>query len=709
MKYIHIIPLVALSAMCLTSCYDQKMDWYDDPTHGEVTTAELPLALAEKISRYDVIKSYIPNAGFQMGIGMGVDLYMDDPAYREIVDANFNSATCGNAMKHQSVVNEKGIMDFTKIDDFFAVLPAGIDVYGHNLIWHSQQNATYLNSLIAPTRIGNLIGNGTFEEEETVWDTWGNGSAKRSEKGEGYNSDYCMVLTNNASGSEWDSQSGYVAPIENGKTYTFSARVKSSVPDGNLQLIVQNSSTYVQEGYKSTDVGTEWKEFTTSITVSKDVNRLVINFGKVAGTYYIDDIVFKEYAEAENLFTNSDFESASISPWSAWGNGTSALSEQGEGYQSDYALVLTNSASGSEWDAQCAHSVAMEVGKTYNFSGKVKSSVPDGYLQLIVQNSSNYAQEGYKGTSVGTEWQDFKTSITVTKEVDRLVINFGKVAGTYYLDDLSFTTEGGEDITIEKTDEEKTELIEGAMTDWIKGIVTHCKDRVTAWEVLNEPLRDNGTLRDGSLDSDTEDGSHFYWMKYLGKDYAVKAFQLARQYGNPGDKLFINEYGLESTSPTKLNALIDYVKYIESKGATVDGIGTQMHIYLDCDRSGIEKAFQTLAATGKLIKITELDVRFKATMENDSPISPTADEYAQQAELYQFVVDAYMKYIPAAQQWGITLWGLSDNAIEHEYWIPNDAPCVFDKDYKRKHAYKTFCDGLAGRDVSEDFTGELKY
>lgn len=45
---------------------------------------------------------------------------------------------------------------------------------------------------------------------------------------------------------------------------------------------------------------------------------------------------------------------------------------------------------------------------------------------------------------------------------------------------------------------------------------------------------------------------------------------------------------------------------------------------------------------------------------------------------------------------------------EHEYWIPDDAPNIFDANYARKHAYKGVCDGLAGRDVSEDFSGELQ-
>jgi hypothetical protein len=83
---------------------------------------------------------------------------------------------------------------------------------------------------------------------------------------------------------------------------------------------------------------------------------------------------------------------------------------------------------------------------------------------------------------------------------------------------------------------------------------------------------------------------------------------LARQYGNSSDKLFINDYGLEN-SLAKCDGLIDYVSYIESKGAQVDGIGTQMHLSLSADTSKIAQMFQKLAATGKLIKISEFDIQ----------------------------------------------------------------------------------------------------
>jgi len=181
----------------------------------------------------------------------------------------------------------------------------------------------------------------------------------------------------------------------------------------------------------------------------------------------------------------------------------------------------------------------------------------------------------------------------------------------------------------------------------------------------------------------------------------VKAFKLAREYGNPDNVLFINDYNLEY-SLQKCDGLIEYVQYIESQGATVDGIGTQMHISITSDTAKIRQMFQKLGATGKLIKVSELDIKVNTS-------SPTLDDYAKQSEMYRFVIESYKKYIPKDKQYGITIWGVSDHPDEHEYWIPDDAPNLWDKEYKRKHAYKGTADGLAGKDVSVDFSGELVY
>ena len=59
-------------------------------------------------------------------------------------------------------------------------------------------------------------------------------------------------------------------------------------------------------------------------------------------------------------------------------------------------------------------------------------------------------------------------------------------------------------------------------------------------------------------------------------------------------------------------------------------------------------------------------------------------------DTYRMIVESYKANVPEAQQSGITVWSLSDNEAEHEYWLKGQVPNLFDKDYKGKWAYKGF-------------------
>lgn len=741
MKYRNMLPFVALSALALTSCDDNKMEWYQDPAHGAITSSELPLQLAEKISRYEPLKAYLSDPNFKLGIGVGMDEYLGDEITTTIVNENFNDLTIGYAMKHAPMVDSKGNLKFDKVDQLFAkTTEAGVSIYGHCLVWHSNQNASYLNSLIAPEVIPgpagtNLLQNGAFDENIASWGSWGSGKSvveHSATEGVGEAKGCIKAVTNATSSGIWDLEiESEKVPLIEGHRYQISFFIKSEgvgavrlafkgmnteYPNVNGQETIATSNNWQQIVYNKELIGTDLMPADGS-----DELQFRFDIGSVANmTYYIDDVVvidLEDESAVVNLISNGDFEGNTINPWGAWSSGTAVISEEGEGYEGKYSMKLTSSVdggAGSAFKAQAGYSfnTPLEVGKTYEFSAMVKASVSTT-LQIQIQNSVDYDGECYVDGNVNTTWTEFKKEFTVTKEdMNRLCINFGVSAGDYYIDNIvlsekiaevrSIVRASGPTI-IEKTDEEKEEIIKEAMKSWISQMVTHCKNNVHAWDVVNEPMDDGkpSSIKSGKNKTDFA-SDEFYWQDYFltPKDYAVEAFNLARQYGNADDKLFINDYNLEY-SLAKCDGLIEYVKYIESKGATVDGIGTQMHIAIDSNKDNIAQMFQKLAATGKLIKVSELDIKVNTS-------SPTTENLAQQAEMYQYVIDMYKKYIPQNQQYGITIWGVSDNEKEHVNWIPDDAPNLWDANYARKHAYKGVADGLAGKDVSEGFTGDLQ-
>lgn len=754
MKLNKIILPVMACALTLSGCYDEKMEWGKPDGHGDVNISDIPLALKEKLANYDYIKAYAKQYAPHMtiGLGLGADQYISDPQYKQVADDNFQLFTTGNAMKHQAVVKSDGSLDFTTIDAFLQAVPTDIKIYGHNFLWHTQQNQNYLKSLIAPTMkvessggVANILsGDATDFNGGTTggWGSWGsNKDSQTIEEGAGSDGTPCMVLKNLGDGNAWEAQCGYTLSdfLQVGKTYMIKFKAKSTSGAGYLQFQYQNGTTYgSQGGYNDFNIGTDWNDFEYEFTPDyEDINRIILNFGKVGATYYIDDIQFGLKVEdpMTNVLSgdNSDFEGGTKGSWGSWGNNsTTSVSASGEGYNSNYCIVLVNPTDGSDYyAAQLAYTFddPLKVGETYVIQFYAQTSLTGAGVQFATQNSNDYSGEGYHAIPLSSEWVLCEHEYTCSKEgINRILINFGKNAATFYLDNIKFgvkkataraLTRGTSITYVPKSAEEKKAALLSAMEAWIKGMAQHPgMERVTEWDVINEPIGDNSkwrgfdnTFMDGdsapveneesglTLNWGNEAGNgHFYWGYYIGKEYATKAFEYARKYCSTGTKLYVNDYNLES-SPNKLAALIDFVQYIEDNGQEVDGIGTQMHVSSSITKDQVDAMFKTMAATGKLIRVTELDVQVGTT-------TPSAEQLATQAEVYQMIFDSYRINVPQAQQSGITIWTLTDSKKEHEYWLPNDAPNLFDANYERKHAYKGVCDGIAGKDISEDFSGD---
>ncbi len=727
MKKLKILSLFVLCSLLLPSCEREIMEWEERPEDERVTRAELPLELAEKIERYAPLKTY---ADYVLGAGIGMDLYMNDEIYRNIVNENFDEVTVGYAMKHGAMVNSQGEINFAPVDAFIAMTnEAGIDVYGHTLVWHANQNAAYLNSLIAPTVIPGSSGanaldiSGLQDGSFTGWSKNNPGDGITVVEGEGLGDDgkAIKLVAGSGAANPWDLQLATPqVPVVEGHEYEVSFYIRSDQPGKGRVSFSGLANNYPwQDWYATGGEATEAFETTSQWQQVKFVVNdytgtsfgMSLDLGYLPGvTYYIDVDSFSVVdldadAEVVNLISNGDFENGTLDPWNGWGNSsTRAVSAEGEGYNSTYAMVLTNPSEAQLYEAQQVYTLSepLEQGTEYTVSFYVKSSVP-ATIQFQLQNP-DYAADYSGGIEVGTTWQQVVRTITpTTGDRNKLVFDFGQTPATIYIDDVVLTSgevaAGSPPVIIEMSDEEKAEVIGDAMEHWITEMVTRYTAEVTAWDVVNEPMKEGGSLRDGNVTDPASDD--FYWVKYLGKDYAVTAFKLAREHAEPSDLLFINDYNLEA-SMAKLDGLIDYVNYIESQGATVDGIGTQMHVSLNTSRENIVEMFQKLAATGKIIKVSELDVRLGTA-------SPTTQQLADQADMYQFIFDSYREYIPAAQRYGVTIWSVSDNPQEHEFWLPDESPNLWDANYERKHAYKGVADGLAGRDVSEDFTGELEY
>lgn len=289
---------------------------------------------------------------------------------------------------------------------------------------------------------------------------------------------------------------------------------------------------------------------------------------------------------------------------------------------------------------------------------------------------------------------------------------FGE-ANTYYFDDIVWEIEESGN-KIPQTPEEKADTLTWAMDRWIEGMMAATEGYVLDWDVVNEPLSGADGNGDGKYDlqsasnvSEADATNNFYWQDYLGENYVRTAVQLARTYGPADMKLFVNDYNLESDwdDNQKLKSLIQWIEQWESDGETViDGIGTQMHVSYYANpaiqaskEEHIVQMYELMAATGKLVRITELDMGY--VDENGTSVQTkqmTEAQHKAMGEFYKFIIRKYFEIIPANQRYGIAHWCPTDSP-ESSSWRGGEPVGLWTEGgYYRKHTYAAFADGLAG-------------
>lgn len=678
------------------------------------------VVVQEDIDAYPALKTYInrtAHPNFRLGVAGSLSDYLTKGVMYRLANKNFDEFAVGYEMKHGAVVQANGSLALDKVKDFLsATSQAGMSVYGHTLVWHSNNNATYLKGLLSPMVVttpafNNDLGIAALQNKTfTGWNLANAGAGITIADGEGMAAGTKAIKLVSTAGSSSATDLQLITPaIAVNKTHRYEVVVyiKSDVVgEGRITFEGLNNNTpqidYTKSGTATATftTGISWKEIRFQLTdFAADNIKLHFDLGYKPGvTYSIDVNTLYVYDTqgaplVTNLVTSGDFESGSA--WSGWGNSsTRGISADGMGYNNKgKAMYVTNpSKTTNYWDVQTSYAFAapLKNGETYNLSFWVKGTAA-GTIRPELQ-SANYSSNGYGQVPVTTSWTQVNIATTATSaDRIRLIVSYGEFAGTVYIDDVvlkSASATGGSTITVDKTATEKAVIITGAMDKWISGMLGVSKSYVKAWDVVNEPMDDGKPyeLKTGIGQTNLA-ADIFHWQDYMSKDYAVTAFKMARQYGNAGDIHFINDYNLEYNLD-KCRGLIAFVGYIESKGAKVDGIGSQMHISTTTDKAKIAESFRLLAATGKLIKISELDigVGVKTT-------EATAEHYKAQADMYKYVIDKYFELIPAKQRYGITIWSPLDSPVS-SYWRAGEPIGLWTEAYVRKLAYKYVAEAL---------------
>ena len=737
------------------SCADDK--FVDFKTEKPESIAQY-----EYLNAYDALKTYIDRSthpNFKLGVGVAANDFLKGEMVRSVAVANFDEVVAGNAMKYASIVADDGSMDFGTVTKFVeAAKTSGLTVYGHTLCWHSQQNNKWLNSLIAnkpkpvdPSSVNRVLHIVAGEPKDNVWD-WEiyYDLDNVLEIGKQYTLTLRIKGSNPGAFSFWPgmkdgSNTHYGFPectsgegwIDNTIVFTPTSSIDRLrfcfgklggdlyFDDVVLKADGSEANLLVNSSFDEDDIS-HWT------TVSwMGLSYGVEELGESGSTVWFESIITNGDAEGEDVSCFYATEDGKGGPYAA------PIGETGTGADGVGRAFIVKSADNPAEDHSTQFFVkantVLKEGDICKLSFKYKADKAAGSDSQTHKKPGEYIFYD-AGVSVNftTQWQKFEKEFTVTEQ---MVTNEGvqpfqtiawnlakfKEANTYYFDDIEFGIQKKAE-GIPLTPEEKKEVLTNELERWIKGMMEACGGSVTAWDVVNEPISGGGDDGNGNYalqsatnpDDNGVGGQNFYWQDFLGDDYVRIPIKFARKYfaengGNSGDlKLFINDYNLESwwDNNKKVKSLINWIKRWESDGETkIDGIGTQMHVsYIlnEADQKKQEESivnmFELLAASGKLIKITELDMGIveKAFGEGIKTELVTFEQYQKMSDFYKFIIQKYFEIIPVAQQYGITQWAATDSPADSG-WRKGQPIGLWDLNYNRKYTYAGFADGLAGK------------
>ena len=700
-------------------------------------------------ANYDYLKDYRPlkeyinyekYPNFKLGIGTTVSEYLNNSTFKGLINDNFTETVAGNAMKMSSCVNGNGDMNFSTVKSYVkAATEAGLNVYGHTLAWHSQQANAWLRSLIkdkpAPKDGEANVSTYVTVVAKDFTTSAGQKVGWTSDKSQyGFtisfsNSDGMKVHTTKKCPNSWDVQFLAVTDmtLEAGADYKVTMMVKGT-SDGKFHTKLGSWNDGVTLDLPFT---TEWKEVVIDYKNAKGGDFYMLQCGDFVGDIYVKNITI----EKEVLSREITEERRCLV--------IKATAKTADAWDNQFWIVTGDFAEGA----------------SYEFTADVRADKAASASTQIHTAPGTYVHyEALGNISFTTDWKTLKLSGKLSKAGSSIAFNLNEFAGAnnYYFDNLSFKVNGvetlkngnleGTDVSsfytkvdkvmldavisdkityiytpspIPLTQDEKIEALSGAMEKWIKGMMEACDGKVKAWDVVNEAISGGGNDGEGNYalqhaneyvpGGTTWDvgGDNFYWQDHMGDlEYVRTAVRLARKYGPEDIKLFINDYNLESDwdDNKKIKSLINWIKKWEADGETkVDGIGTQMHIscYMNAGtqkskEDHIVKMFQLMAASGKLVRVSEMDMGMVDASGNKVNTNNMTEEmHKRMANFYQFIVEKYLEIIPAEQQWGICQWCPTD-APSNSGWRGGEPVGFWDLNYYRKHAYAGIAEGLGG-------------
>jgi endo-1,4-beta-xylanase len=229
------------------------------------------------------------------------------------------------------------------------------------------------------------------------------------------------------------------------------------------------------------------------------------------------------------------------------------------------------------------------------------------------------------------------------------------------------------------------------MRDHIQTVVGRYKGKIQSWDVVNEALNEDGSLRQSQ------------WFKIIGPDYIEKAFQFAHE-ADPNAQLTYNDYNLENEA--KRNGAIALVKKLQADGVPISVVGLQGHYHMQSPTAEqVDAAISQFAALGVKVAISELDIDLLPSaghqptadvslkIQQNPRLNPYVDglpDSVQQdlAKRYAELFRVFLKHRDTIER--VTFWGVADGDSWLNDWPVagrSSHPLLFDRNHQPKPAF----------------------
>ena len=681
----------------------------------------------QTIAQYEYLNDYAPlkenldrsaHPDFKVSGALGVDEFNQQGPLFRLAAHNFDEIVAGNAMKMASCVNDQGAMDFSKVSSFVtSAEDAGVSVYGHTLAWHAQQPKKWLEKLLADKELKIDPNQKTFKELSRQ--TYQDGPFPYFQMG-------CAPKVIN----------GSMHFVPTGDWSQFFCMTGCSMKAGNYVAVLHIKST--KEGMISLTAQNGWGGDAQNITKKFAVKANEWVDAEVA----LDDIQGGNYdfiLKPETFDGTLDLQSVTVGQYES----PAMEVEQEVKYQTyqdgpfpyfqmGCAPEVINGSmhfvpTGDWSQFFCLAGAALTPGD-YAVDVEIKSTKA-GNIKMTVQNGWGGTAESFTGSVLLKEgWTTARFKMTLEQGGNYdFILKPETFNATLDLKSISVKKIVKMN-SIPLTPQEKSDTLTWAMNKWVSGMMQATEGKVKAWDLINEAVAGAGNVN-GFYPLQTANENNpddFFWQDYFTPEMygpivekAARDAYAAVEGTNPADlKLFVNDYDLESDRDNnqKVKSLVYWIGVWEKKGqelgynTKIDGIGSQMHISyyenpqtLESKKKGIQNMLKIMAETGKLVRISELDMGYVDAEGNDVttaqleklPIDERVAKEKAMAEYYKWIIEQYFAIVPTSQQYGICQWCLTDSPASSS-WRGGQPVGLWNLNYQRKPAYGGFAEGLSG-------------